>query len=400
MAGRYARRVRTVSEHAKRIATLLAGLDDLPYEEVALGATLGRVLAVDLASPLDLPVFRNSQMDGFAVRAESVASVPARLPIQSTVAAGDPGTDPLAAGHAVRIMTGAPMPPGADCVIPVEDTSVVDEIVTVERGRAVGEYVREPGVDVRRGALLVPAGVRLQPRHIAAIAAVGLGTVPIRRRPRAAVITTGSELVAAGTPLGPGQIYNSNGITVASCLSANGADVVSVAHSSDAADEFRAVLAAATAIADLVVTSGGVSMGDFEVVRAVLEPLGGEFGRVAMQPGGPQGSTIVDGVPVLSFPGNPVSTLISFEVFLRPVLCRAAGLPVPECFELRLTRPVRSIAGKRQFLRGRRIGDDVDVVSGPGSHLVAGMAAADVLIDLPADAVALDAGTTVEVVAL
>ena len=390
---------RTVAEHISRVTELLHGLDSLPDCDATLTEALGRVLAADVYSPVDLPPFRNSQMDGYAVDAASLAAGTTTLPVRATIAAGESAPVHIV-GTAIKIMTGAPIPDGADCVVPVEDTTAADGQVTVLRSRVAGEFVREAGTDVRTGDLLLPAGIVLGPRHIAALAAVGLTNTRVRRRPRVAVITTGTELVEGGLQLGPGQIYDSNGITLASCARANGAEVDSIARSSDDPDTFRKLLTAATDYADVVLTSGGVSMGDFEVVRAVLEPQGGEFGHVAMQPGGPQGTTVVDGVPVLSFPGNPVSTLVSFEVFARPLLRKAAGLPAIVAEELPLAGALTSPRGKRQFLRGRRDDESVKLVSGPGSHLVAGMAWADVLVDIPAEVDALEAGSTVTVWAL
>ncbi|MGW4365311.1 molybdopterin molybdotransferase MoeA [Nocardia takedensis] len=388
---------RSVDEYRAVIDGLLTPLADRPVESVPVPEALGRLLAADTRAPVDLPVFRNSAMDGYAVRADSVVVAPVTLPVRGVVAAGDPGLEPLARGTAVKVMTGAPLPPGADCVIPVEDTDGDAAAVTVRRGRTAGEFVREPGTDVRAGDRLVAAGTLLAPRHIAALAAVGLAQVDVRVTVRTAVISTGDELVAAGQPLSPGQIYNSNGIALAAALRADGVTVVSVAHSSDDPAVFGELLAAATRSADLVLTTGGVSQGDFEVVKEVLGARGGTFGSVAMQPGGPQGLTVLDGVPVLSFPGNPVSTMVSYEVFARPVLRALAGLPpVPE-YDTVLTEPIRSPAGRRQFLRGRRTPAGVESVSGPGSHLVAGMAAADLLIDVPAEATELPAGAPVRV---
>ncbi|MEV0299392.1 gephyrin-like molybdotransferase Glp [Nocardia sp. NPDC050710] len=388
---------RSVDEYRDTIEQLLRPLAARRVETVPVPDALDRQLAEDVRSPVELPVFRNSAMDGYAVRAASVVVAPVTLPLAGMVAAGNPGEAPLPRGAAMKVMTGAPIPPGADCVVPVEDTRTDGTTVIIERGRTAGEFVREPGTDVRTGDLLVPAGVSLTPRHIAALAAVGLAEVPVFEPVRAAVITTGDELVPAGTALRPGQVYNSNGIALAAALRANGVTVVSVRHSTDDPEVFRGLLTAATASADLVFTSGGVSKGDFEVVKDVLAPLGGVFGSVAVQPGGPQGLTVVDGVPVLSFPGNPVSTMVSFEVFARPTLRRLGGLPPVPTRELPLLEPVRSPAGRRQFLRGRVTGSGVESVSGPGSHLVAGMAWADVLIDIPADTTELPAGSTISV---
>ncbi|WP_028479838.1 gephyrin-like molybdotransferase Glp [Nocardia sp. CNY236] len=400
-----------VDDYRDSIEQLLRPLAARPAEVVALAQALSRQLAEDVHSPIDLPVFRNSAMDGYAVRAESVPVAPVTLPLSAVVAAGATSARPLPHGAAMKVMTGAPLPLGADCVVPVEHTHADDTTVTFERRCRAGEFVREPGTDVRAGDLLVPAGTTVAPRHVAALAAVGRSSVSVFGAIRAAVITSGDELVPAGSVLRPGQIYDSNGLALAAALTANGVDVVAVAHSTDDPVRFRTALAAATAAADVVFTSGGVSMGDFEVVRNVLEPLGGHFGSVAMQPGGPQGLTVVDGVPVLSFPGNPVSTMVSFEVFARPILRHLAGLPDVDSYELPLlTGLPRSPEGKRQFLRGKMIfaqeGDQpavhrranaVELASGPGSHLIASMARADVLIDVPSEVTALPAGAHVRV---
>ncbi|MBB5911838.1 molybdopterin molybdotransferase [Nocardia transvalensis] len=388
---------RTVEEHRERVERLLRPLAVRDIEKVETPESLGRRLAEDVRAPVDLPVFRNSGMDGYAVRADSVAVTPVTLPLAGVVAAGQPGQTPLPPGAAMKVMTGAPVPPGADCVVPVEDTRAGDGSVTIERGRTAGDFVREPGTDVRTGELLVRAGTQVAPRHIAALAAVGLATLPVFRRVHAAVLTTGDELMPAGVALRPGQIYNSNGIALAAALTANGVEVVSVEHSTDDPAQFRERLTAATGSADVVFTSGGVSKGDFEVVKDVLAGLGGEFGSVAVQPGGPQGLSVADGVPILSFPGNPVSTMVSFEIFARPILRALAGLPPVPDDDVPLLDPVRSPSGRRQFLRGRREAEGVALASGPGSHLIAAMAQADVLIDIPAEITELAAGSIVKV---
>ncbi|QBJ95214.1 molybdopterin molybdenumtransferase MoeA [Rhodococcus sp. ABRD24] len=390
-------RARSVAEHAAEVAELLTPLLTRPSESVRIEDALGRALSHDIASPVDLPMFRNSQMDGFAVDAAAIAVAPTTLPILGTIAAGPACPDAHVPGTAMRIMTGAVIPEGADAIVPVEDTEITDGKVTVLRSRAAGEYVRDRGSDVRTGTLLLPAGAVLAPRHLGVLAAVGLTSVAVHTRPRVSVITTGAELADAGTILAPGQIYDSNGAALAASLRAEGVEVATVDRSTDEPEVFRAALRRAVARAELVITSGGVSMGDFEVVRDVLGEAGAWFGPVAMQPGGPQGTAVVDGVPVLTFPGNPVSTMVSFEVFLRPLLRRATGVPPVPIEEAELAHPVTSVAGKRQFLRGRRTADSVEVVSGPGSHLVAAFAWADVLIDVPAEATVLDAGERVKV---
>jgi molybdopterin molybdotransferase len=303
-------------------------------------------------------------------------------------------------------MTGAVVPAGADEIIPVEDTTVdaAGDTVTVNRPRAVGEYVRERGSDLRAGDELLPGGLRLASRHLAVLAAAGLTHVTVAARPRVAVITTGSELVPPGTTPELGQVFDSNGTALAAAIMAAGAEVVGRTHVTDDPAELIGALATP---ADLILTSGGISMGDYEVVREVLEPRGARVGHVAMQPGGPQATAVWEGAPVVCFPGNPVSTQLSFEVFVAPLLRFVAGLP-PAVREPRaLAQAVTSVAGKRQFLRGRVVaaGEDgsggrVELASGPGSHLVAGFAASDVLIVVPENVTALAAGDIVETWAL
>jgi molybdopterin molybdotransferase len=396
----------TVDDHLATVSALLAPMfDALGTETVRLTDALGRVTADPVVSPVDLPLFRNSQMDGFAVNAADIAEVPASLPVVGEIPAG-PGTpSPLAAGTAVRIMTGAVVPDGATAVVPVEDTHTegagAAERVVVGRSRAAGEYVRERGSDVRAGVMLLPRGIRLASRHLAALAAAGLDTVEVTARARVAVITTGAELVSPGDIVHAGQVYDANSVALTSAVTASGGLLAAVQRVVDNPDEMASALRFAATSADLILTSGGISQGDYEVVREVLVPLGASTAHLAMQPGGPQLTGTFEGVPVVGFPGNPVSTQISFEVFVAPLLRERAGLPAARRELRALAAAVTSIAGKRQFLRGRT-GDDglVSPVSGPGSHLVAGLAAADVLLDIPAETTHLAEGDLVETVQL
>lgn len=380
------------------------------------------VLARDLRAAVDLPLFVNSQMDGYAVRSADVAAAspdaPVRLRVVGAVHAGDgpgPGVDD---DEACKIMTGAPVPEGADCVVPVEDTSPDPgdgSVVLVRAPRARGEFVRSPGDDVRAGDVVIPAGVRLQARHLAAAASLGESALDVRPRPRVGVVATGSELVAPGRPLGPGQIWESNSLTLAAALKACGCEVTATLTSSDDRDDFTAVLDSAAGDADLVVTVGAVSMGDAEVVRQVLDGRdGARFAPIAMQPGGPQGMSTWRDTPVVCLPGNPVSALVSFTVLLRPVILEAVGRAPVAPVRARLSRDLTSPAGRVQYLRaalvdaGRTSGSGgplsplptVEPVSGPGSHLIASMARADVLVEIPADVTALAAGTEVEAIPL
>lgn len=397
---------RTAHEHAEIVAHLLAPLIAEPtVEAVPLAHAAGRVTAAEIRSAVDLPLFRNSQMDGFAVRAQDVAHAPVALEVAGDAPAGHLTPLTLTPGTAIRIMTGAPVPDGADAVVPVEDTELIPgrdddlrgAVVEIRRARRRGEFVRERGSDLRRGDVLVPAGVRLAPRHVAALAAAGLAAVDVRARLRVGIITTGAELTTPDAPALHGQVFDANGVALAALVEEAGATVSVRASSDDDPAAFTRVLEEAVAASDLVITSGGISRGAYEVVREVLTPRGADVTTVAMQPGGPQATAVLDGVPVLCFPGNPVSTQVSFAVFLRGPLRAAAGLPASEPRTVTLAEAVHSPAGRRQFLRGRLTGDTVTPLAGHGSHLVAAMARADVLLDIPAEAEALAAGTDVTV---
>jgi molybdopterin molybdotransferase len=394
-----------VEQHAAAVRELVAAISSRDAEHLPLGDALGRVTAAAVPSPVDLPLFRNSQMDGFAVHAADVAAAsaasPVSLPVVGEVAAAPGEPAPLAPGTAVRIMTGAPVPEGADAVVPVEDTDAGETLVSIARTRAAGEFVREVGSDLRAGDVLVPVARRLASRHLAALAAAGVTTVAVRTRPRVAIVSTGSELAAAGASPGPGEIFDSNGVALVAAAQAAGAEVVLRAAVRDDAAEFAAVLDAALAAgAEVVVTSGGISMGEHEVVRETLEPHGARVGTVTMQPGGPQALARWNGIPVLAFPGNPVSSQLSFELFLAPVLREVAGLDAVTTVRMPLAHPVRSVAGKRQFLRGVRTGGTVSALGGPSSHLVATLAAADAYLIVPEAVTELAAGDLVQVLPL
>ena len=390
-----------VEDYAATIRELLAPVCERPVEIVPIGLAADRVTAAEVRSPIDLPTFRNSQMDGFAVHAADLAVIPAVLPVRGEIAAGATDPAPLPSGAVIAIMTGAPVPPGADAVVPIEDTRPVAGGIEILRARQPGDYVREAGSDLPAGAVLLPAGRRLASRHLAALAAANLREVPVRARLRVAVVSTGNELVPPGTPLSNGRLPDANGLALASAAAAVGAEVVDLQLAGD--DPVRLATTFDRAIAsgaELIITSGGISMGAHEPVRQLLEPLGATVGTVDMQPGGPQAHARYRDVPVVCFPGNPVSSQLSFALFLAPLLREIAGLPPAVRTPLALTAPLASSPGRRQFLRGRRTAEGVETVAGPGSHLVAALAAADVLIDVPAEVTALPAGATVDTVDL
>lgn len=394
-------RRRTVDEHAGRIAALVGPtLARREAEVVPLASSLGRVTTEPIVTSGPLPPFRNAQMDGYAARAADIRRTPVVLPVDGVVPAAATALASLAPGHLLKVMTGAPVPDGADCVVPVEQTVEEDGGVRILRPVEPGAFVREAGSDALPGTVVVPAYTHLAPRHIAAAAAAGVAEVIVRRRPRVAVIATGAEVVPPGTPLALGQVHDVNGVTLAALAQEAGAEVVLVDLTPDEPAAFEQALLRAVGEADLVLTAGGVSKGDFEVVRQVLEPLGADVTEIAMQPGGPQGSASVRGVPIVCLPGNPVSAQVSFTVFLRPLIRGAVGLPPIPAVHLALAAAVHSPKGKRQWLRGVVKNGTVYPVGGAGSHLVVAMAGADVLIDVPAETDFVGAGSTVSVLPL
>lgn len=292
------------------------------------------------------------------------------------------------------------MPDGGDAVIPVEVAIISathdGETLSISAPAIPGSFVRESGSDLPAGGQVLSEGTVLASRHIAALAAAGITTIDVHRRIRVAMISTGSELAPEGATLQPGQIFDANGPALAAAARAAGAEVVLRTRTSDDAADFTRALVTAAATADVIVTAGGISQGDFEVVRDVLEPRGAWVGSLALQPGGPQAVARFDGVPVLCFPGNPVSAQLSFELFLAPSLRAAAGLPARVAEVRTLTIDLTSVPDRVQLVRARAAGtQQIEPVAGPGSHLVAAMAAADHIIVVPAETTRLPAGSEV-----
>ena len=390
--------MRTVEEHQAVVAALLS---PMPEEDVELSSAHGRVLARGVHAAVALPGFDNSAMDGYAARWDDVAQTPVRLPVADDIPAGRTDVVPLAPGTVQRIMTGAPLPPGADVVVPVELTDGGTEVVEIRDAPPRGTHLRAAGEDIALGQVALAAGTPLGAAQLGLAAAVGASTVSVRRRPRVLVLSTGSELVAPGEPLLPGQIYESNSALLVAAVEEAGGVARRLHFVPDDVDQFLATVRAELAGADLLVTSGGVSAGAYEVVKEAFQGLGTvEFGKVAMQPGGPQGAGTVDGVPVVTLPGNPVSSFVSFEVFVRPALRLALGHASPARLRVpaRLAAPLESPPGRRQFLRGRYDGGTVSQVGGPGSHLVAHLSRANCLVVVPEAVTELPAGAEVDVV--
>ena len=394
------------------LADITAAIRPLPLRELALADALGAVLAADVAAQWLLPSFDNSAMDGYAVRAADVAGAteqaPVILPVDGEVAAGDTARHELVPRTCLRITTGAPMPAGGDAVVPVEQTDGGTSQVAIREPVEAGASVRRAGGDARPGDLLLPAGTRLGAVHLGLLAAAGHGTVLARPRPRVTVISTGNELVEPGTRLVPGQIWESNATMLAAAARQADCDARRHPIVPDRTDAVLAAVKDALDDADMLITSGGVSMGgEHDVVKAALTTLGTvSFRKVAMQPGMPQGFGTVGpaSTPIFTLPGNPVSAYVSFLLFVRPALDALqdySGERVQPGHAV-LTQPVQSPAGKRSFLRGvlDHAARQVTPVSGQASHQLASLARANALVVVPEQVTSLDAGTTVEVIRL
>ncbi|MBE1587842.1 gephyrin-like molybdotransferase Glp [Nonomuraea angiospora] len=395
--------MKSVDEH---LAEILATVRPLAPLELELEQALGATLAEEVVSPVPLPPFDNSAMDGYAVRAVDVSDVPVTLPVTDDVAAGSQELRAVGPGHAVRIMTGAPMPAGADAVVPVEWTDGGTVTVQISRQVSAGNAIRRAGEDVQAGEVVLKPGTVIGPSQLGIIAGVGRRRIWARPRPRVVVISTGAELVEPGGPLAPGQIWDSNSFTLTAAVREAGGEGFRAGSVGDDPGVLLDRLDTHLMRADAIITSGGVSMGAYEPVKEALSPLGTvRFEKVAMQPGMPQGFGVLgeDQVPIFALPGNPVSSYVSFMLFVRPALDKMRGLPadMPQSVTARLTGPVRSPAGRRSFLRGVLASDGtVAPAHGQGSHQLAALASANALIVVAEDVTELPEGATVEVIRL
>jgi len=399
--------MKSVDEH---LAGILAAIHPIAPIELGLLEAEGGVLAEDVTASHPLPSFDNSAMDGYAVRSADLAAAgaghPVTLPVVGEVVAGDTGAYAVTAGTAVRIMTGAQLPAGADAVIPVERTDGGLAKVEIREAAAPGHAIRRTGEDLRAGDQVLGKGTLVGPVQLGLLAAAGRSAVLVRPRPRVAVLSTGNELAEPGTPVTPGRIWESNSFMLAAAARQAGSIAYRHGAVRDDPRELLEAIEGQLMRADVLVTSGGVSMGgEHDVVKDTLSRLGSvQFAKVAMQPGMPQGFGVVgdDRTPIFTLPGNPVSAYVSFQLFVRPALRALRGMD-PErlrTVHAMLTGPLRSPAGKRSFARARLERAVVTPLRGQGSHRLASLAAANALIIVPEDVTELAQGDEAEVMCL
>jgi len=374
---------------------VLATVPRLRPETIPLARALGRILAEPVTAPHDVPHFANSAMDGYAIRAADVSEPGVVLDVTEEVAAGAVARGIVKAGEAMKLMTGAPMPEGADAVVRVEDTEEDAGGVRILAAVSRGNHVRAPGGDLRRGDQVFAAGVRLSSTHVGVLASIGAVELEVARLPRIAVMSTGDELAAPEKEeLAPGMIRDSNRPMLLALLEEAGVETIDLGAIGDDADVLRATVGRAAIEADVIVTSGGVSMGDYDLIKTVLAAeTGVEMFQLAMKPGKPFGFGPVGGTPLFGLPGNPVSVLVSFEQLVRPALLAMQGARA-------ILRPrLRGRAGERmvsdpekvEFVRARLADGKVVRTGGQGSHILSGAANADFFAVLPVGVAAVEA---------
>ena len=403
-------RLRTVDEH---LSIVLDGIGSIDPIELTLLDAQGLLLAENITADFPLPSFDNSAMDGYAVRAidtrDASREEPLRLQVVGDVAAGAKTRSGMGPGLAMRIMTGAPIPAGADAVIPLEDTDRGVARVSILRPVRTGECVRRAGEDIAAGDPALGAGAALGPQQLGLLAALGRDRVIVRPRPRVIVLSTGSELIEVGKRPSFGEVIDSNSYMIAAAAKDAGADARRIGIVVDDHAKLLDALESQLLRADVLVTTGGVSMGAYDVVKEALTELGTvEFTRLAMQPGKPQGfGHIGDRIPIFCLPGNPVSSIVSFEAFVRPAIRKLLGKRQLERSTVQAValEGAKSPRGIRQYRRGvlhREAGGGygVSFVGGAGSHLIASLALSNCLVVIPEEETEVTAGSPVTVMPL
>lgn len=379
---------------------VLENTSALGSEEVLLTESQARVLAEDIVSDLDIPPFDNSSVDGYALRAED-ASGPLRL--IGEVPAGTMFSGSLGPGEAVRIFTGSPIPQGANAVAMQEDVRRVEERISIDTPGKAGDFIRRRGGEVQRGTAVLSKGAVVSPPVAGLLASLGIASIPVVRRPKVAIVGTGSELAAPGQPLRPGQIYEANSVALRQVIEGLGLEVVTCRLVQDDFDRTKAALAEALH-ADVVLTSGGVSVGDHDLVRRALQELDVEekLWRVAMRPGKPFYFGVApSGARVFGLPGNPVSALVTFYVLVRPALAQMVGITLEDLRRsVPLAGPISQRGDRADFLRAREVGGRAEVSQAQESHMLSGLAGADLLLYLPEFSGPYQEGDIVEAIPL
>jgi len=396
---------------------LLGAFTPVDAERIPLTHAVGRVLAEPVVSELDLPLFANSSMDGFAVRSADVASanpdIPVELRVIGDIPAGQVSQDKVGPGEAVRIMTGAPLPRGADAVVPVESTDQYrDEMITeagcpshvrIYRSVGSGDYVRPKGQDVSQGEVVLPSKNRLRPQDVGFLAMLGVSQVPVYRRPRVGLLSTGDELLPVEEPLEPGKIHDANAYTLSALVERDGGEAIKLGIAPDREEAVREILDRSVASgADLILSSAGVSVGAFDFVRMVVEQRGElNFWRVNMRPGKPLTFGTYRSIPIVGLPGNPVSAFVGYEVFVRPALIKLSGLPDQPrpSIKVKLLEPVNS-DGRESYLRAFVKSEDghwfARLTGHQGSGNLRSLVQANALLIIPAGVKSLPAEAEID----
>ena len=394
----------SVEKAQELILALLAPVGGV--ERLSVRAALGRVLAADVVSPIDVPAHDNSAMDGYAIRIDDLAAAgETRLRIAGSAYAGRAYAGSLAPGVCVRIMTGAIVPAGADTVVIQEVVRVDNEHVVVPAGQKAGQNVRRSGEDLRAGHAALAAGKLLRPAEIGLLASLGIAEVAVRRRVRVAVFSTGDELCSIGANLKAGEVYDSNRYTLWSMLTRLGCDVLDMGVVRDDPAALEAALRSAAENADAIITSGGVSVGEADFIRALMAKLGEvAFWKIAMKPGRPMAFGRIGNAFLFGLPGNPVAVMVTFYQFVRQALLKMAGvtpLPTPPAFAARCMQPIRKGRGRTEFQRGVLYPDTegwcVRPTGGQGSGILRSMTEANCFIVLEQERSDVAAGETVMV---
>ncbi len=375
-------------------------------EFVAVRSALGRILAADIVAPHDVPAHDNSAMDGYAVHFASLAADgETRLTVVGTAFAGNAFSGLVGKGQAVRIMTGAVLPAGADTVVVQEVTRVADGAVIVPAGQKLGQNTRRAGEDLARGAVALAAGQKVGAAELGLIASLGIAEVEVRRRLRVAFFSTGDELASLGMPLAPGQIYDSNRYTLHALLTQLGADIIDLGVVPDVPEALEATLKEAAQVADAIITTGGVSVGEADFVREILARLGEvKFWKLNIKPGRPMAFGKVGNAWLFGLPGNPVAVMVSYTQFALDALLRLSGLdPLPErpLLTVLAANAIKKQPGRREYLRGRIVAVDgrwqVKTTGNQGSGVLRSMSEANCFVVLPEDCAGVQAGDVVQV---